>query len=92
MIVIYSLPTAISVVYDTTIAYSTREMYLGDLLLRGGYKTSAVHVDIKRFEFSEIPKSDAELNKWLIDRFVAKDKLLDYFNEHGCFPGTYFIP
>jgi hypothetical protein len=28
-----------------------------------------------------------ELSQWLTDRFVAKDKLLEHFSQHGYFPG-----
>jgi hypothetical protein len=38
------------------VAYSTREMYLSDILWRGGYKSSAVHVDVKRYPYADIPK------------------------------------
>jgi len=91
-----SLPTAMNCLYDTTIAYGGKEMYVEDIFMSGGYKTEGVHVHVQRIEFSSLPQPvadqpakewDAALDKWLLDRFVIKDKLLTHFKEHGYFPG-----
>lgn len=31
---------------------------------------------------SEIPRDDASLTKWMYDRYVEKEKLLDYYYKH----------
>jgi lysophosphatidic acid acyltransferase/lysophosphatidylinositol acyltransferase len=35
------------------------------------------HVHIKRFNISELPFDSLELKKWVIERFVEKEKYLD---------------
>lgn len=34
----------------------------------------------------QIPSDHEEMTKWLYDRFVEKESLLEYFYEKGCFP------
>jgi len=43
-----------------------------------GYK---FHVDVKRFPLKDLPESDAELAKWLEQRWIEKGKLLEAKRE-----------
>jgi hypothetical protein len=50
-------------------------------------KPHHVHVHIRTFPLSDIPKDKAGLESWMSTVFEEKDKLLDYYHKHGCFPG-----
>jgi lysocardiolipin and lysophospholipid acyltransferase len=46
-----------------------------------------VHMHWRRFAVSNIPTSDSKaFDKWLHDRWVEKDALLEYHAQHGHFP------
>ncbi|OMJ17713.1 putative acyltransferase [Smittium culicis] len=47
-----------------------------------------VHIHIERLSMeSEIPHDEDGFNKWLLDEFYKKDKMLSYFYKNGKFPG-----
>jgi hypothetical protein len=50
-------------------------------------KLHHVHVHIRTIPLSDVPKDKAGLESWTSAVFQEKDKLLDYYQEHGCFPG-----
>jgi len=70
------------VVYDLTVGYSEKSTLYSSVL---GGKPYSVHVHVRRFEMSSLPKTEEEINTWLYDRYAEKDKLLDYFKKHGEF-------
>ncbi|PQE04023.1 1-acyl-sn-glycerol-3-phosphate acyltransferase protein [Rutstroemia sp. NJR-2017a BVV2] len=79
----------VKAVYDMTIAYSRHNKFheaptiweslsCGDLSGSRGYK---FHVDVKRFPLDELPETDAELAKWLEQRWLAKGEFLEAKRE-----------
>uniref|UniRef100_A0A1I8AGD9 PlsC domain-containing protein n=1 Tax=Steinernema glaseri TaxID=37863 RepID=A0A1I8AGD9_9BILA len=72
----------ISYVYDVTVAYPTNVVQSEvDLVLRGRTPDD-VHFDFRRIDIADVPKSEAELNKWLNEIWVAKDERLDrYYSQ-----------
>ena len=69
-------------VYDVTIGYE------------GGFPTLAqwcrgysprVKLHVRRFPVKELPRTDAELTTWLIERYSEKDALLDRYYKSGEF-------
>jgi len=81
-----NLSTSVKAIYDATIAYSGGPIDFKHALLTGSFKTTAVHVHMRRIPIKDVPKGDD--SQWLIDLFVAKDKLLDYQKENDYFPGV----
>ena len=81
-----SLPSSIDCVYDTTIAYEGGPAYLSHCLLLGGFRTKTIHVHVRRTPFKDLPTEEKELEDWLMDAFVFKDKVLDEFKRTGHFP------
>jgi 1-acyl-sn-glycerol-3-phosphate acyltransferase len=80
-------------VLDLTFGYPDRRSggnkvrpSVNDLLFGLGRRWE-VHVHIRVIPMSHVPKDDAEFSKWLMDTFVEKDKLLEFYAREGCFPG-----
>lgn len=48
--------------------------------------SSHVHLHVLRYTMDQLPKTDAELEKWLIDAFVRKQKLISDFRNTHKFP------
>lgn len=46
-----------------------------------------VFVHLRTFAVEDVPSGEAELQRWLCERFREKDELLQHFNKHGRFPG-----
>jgi hypothetical protein len=38
-----------------------------------------------KFKLSDIPDTDTEIEKWLRERWYAKDKRIERFTKDGCF-------
>lgn len=72
-------------VYDLTIAYPDGPPTLWDLLC--GFVRS-VHLHVRRFPIAELPRTEAELEAWLFQRWREKDELLVSFRAQGQFPGA----
>jgi 1-acyl-sn-glycerol-3-phosphate acyltransferase len=70
-------------VYDLTIAYPGGVPTLWALLC--GFVRS-VHLHVRRFPIAELPRSEAELEAWLFQRWREKDELLVSFTAQGHFP------
>jgi lysocardiolipin and lysophospholipid acyltransferase len=70
-------------VYDVTIGYSAAIPTLGDWVK--GY-VPKVHLHVRRFPLSELPRSEEERADWVVDRFAAKDGLLEGFYANGRWP------
>lgn len=63
-------------VYDLTIRYEGTVPTLADLVT-GKAKRTYLHV--KRFSVNELPTKETELARWLLERFVEKNKLLSQY-------------
>eukprot|EP00475_Leptophrys_vorax_P028115 TRINITY_DN4049_c0_g1_i1.p1 TRINITY_DN4049_c0_g1~~TRINITY_DN4049_c0_g1_i1.p1 ORF type:complete len:412 (-),score=112.20 TRINITY_DN4049_c0_g1_i1:37-1272(-) len=81
-------------VVDATIWYDKALLWARDILLKGAYQTKAIRVHIKLTPLTQVPTNDAtELEKWLVQAFVAKDQALAHVKEKGFFPGSrYTLP
>ncbi|MES1923525.1 Lysocardiolipin acyltransferase 1 [Bonamia ostreae] len=44
-----------------------------------------VHVLIKKYEIADVPKKEEELRKWTMDRFLEKEKQIEYFKRNRKF-------
>ncbi|CEP00993.1 unnamed protein product (mitochondrion) [Plasmodiophora brassicae] len=82
------LRASLDAVYDITAAYEGSPFYLSDVLLRGRFRTRALHFHVRRVPTSQLPSSDADLEQWLYDAFAQKDALLAHFRMHGYYPGA----
>lgn len=40
----------------------------------------------RRFAAADIPEDETKFDKWLEDRWLEKDELLEYYEKHGAFP------
>ncbi|OLY85297.1 putative acyltransferase [Smittium mucronatum] len=86
--------------YDVTVAYSgvssdefAEDIYtMKNVFYNEGYPRK-VHINIRRFLISEIPLEDESVfSTWLIDRFMEKDSMLDYYYKNGNFHAQDKIP
>jgi len=79
------------VVYDLTIVYEDgrRSPTMASLALRRGGRCN---VHVRRYLVKDIPKDPAAVEKWLLERWVEKDALIDYFLKHGNFPDVQHEP
>jgi 1-acyl-sn-glycerol-3-phosphate acyltransferase len=73
----------LNAVYDFTIGYVDGVPTLWQYITG---RVKQIHVHIRRFPADELPKIEAELKQWLIDRFYEKDALLEHYYETGAFP------
>jgi 1-acyl-sn-glycerol-3-phosphate acyltransferase len=71
------------VVYDVTIGYVEGVPTLWQYI-KGSVRR--IHVHVRRFDIEDLPDVEADVRQWLMDRFVEKDRLLDFFYRHGAFP------
>jgi 1-acyl-sn-glycerol-3-phosphate acyltransferase len=69
-------------VYDVTIGYPQGVPTLVQYI-RGGSRVAHFHV--RRFPIEELPTTNEGLDRWLVERFGEKDKLLDAFYRNGLF-------
>jgi lysocardiolipin and lysophospholipid acyltransferase len=51
-----------------------------------GRGPSSVNMHWRRFAVADIPEDEAKFDKWLEQRWVEKDVLLEYYEKNGCFP------
>ncbi|WOL18090.1 hypothetical protein Cni_G26883 [Canna indica] len=79
-----SLRNSLDAVYDITIAYKHRCPTLIDNIF--GVDPSEVHIHAQQLLLHDIPTSEKEIAKWLIERFRLKDQLLSDFKKLGYFP------
>ena len=74
--------------YDVTIGYEGAAMFIFDACFRGGFRTKAIHMHIRRIKRTDLPYEEEELKKWLLNDFIEKDKLMQTFHETKSFPGN----
>jgi Acyltransferase C-terminus/Acyltransferase len=82
------LPNA--TIYDVTVAYSEEDMKQGlrfDAMLDffKPNKERQYHLHVEKFAAKDAQKDPV---RWLSERYVAKDKLLEEFERDGRFPGV----
>lgn len=63
----------IHAVYDLTFRYEGGIPSLLHFFIRGGY---VIHLNCKRYDVSEVPRRERDLNAWLLSRFQEKDRTL----------------
>lgn len=80
---IKSLNKHATAVYDLTIGYEKGVPTLWQAI-QGHVKR--VNLNVKRYAIDEIPKNTDDIGKWVLDRFMKKDKELDYYYKNGNFP------
>lgn len=71
-------------IYDVTIAYSST-FPQNERELVSGHLPGKVHFHVRRYPPSEYPSTPEGLASWCHDRWVAKEKLLEYFYANGRF-------
>lgn len=69
-----ALRDRLDAVYDMTIKYEGHIPTFWELL--SGQIRDVIRVRVKRYPISELPSDEAAIQKWLIDRFVEKEKWL----------------
>lgn len=79
-----NLRVSLDAVYDLSIAYKNRCPTFMDNVF--GLEPSEVHIHVRRILLEEIPTSEKETTKWLMDTFQLKDQLLSDFIANGHFP------
>jgi 1-acyl-sn-glycerol-3-phosphate acyltransferase len=73
----------LNAVYDFTIGYVEGVPTLWQHITG---QVKKIHVHVRRFPIDELPKIEADLKQWLLDRFYEKDALLEGYYETGTFP------
>jgi lysophosphatidylglycerol acyltransferase 1 len=72
-------------VLDVTVAYpQAKPLDLGDIVT-GLRRACQTHLLYRVYRCSEVPRDDESLTKWLYDRFVEKEELLENFYNTGSF-------
>lgn len=73
-------------IYNAQIAYyELGAMNISDVIKRGLRPKGALYFE--KISIDEVPDDDEGCGQWLHNLFLEKDKLQEYFNEHGAFPG-----
>jgi 1-acyl-sn-glycerol-3-phosphate acyltransferase len=73
----------LNAVYDVTIGYVGGVPTLWQHITG---QVRRVHLHVRRFPVAELPRAPEELGRWLVDRFIEKDELLEHFYAEGGFP------
>lgn len=47
-----------------------------------------VHIYVRLFSLDTVPNDEDGVKAWLYNRWIEKEALLRYFNQHGAFPGA----
>lgn len=72
----------VTAVYDITIGYVDGVPNLWQYI---GGAVRQIHLHVRRFEVDELPRLEADLQRWLLDCFAEKDRLLAQFYATGAF-------
>lgn len=91
-----NLSSSVHWLYDCTLAYEgvpeggfPQDYYTLRSLYFEGRPPSGVHMHWRKFHVNDIPLDENqkdEFEKWIHDRWMEKDALLDYFYKNGGFP------
>ena len=79
---IQGLREHVTAVYDVTLGYANGAPTLWQFIR--GFEPHA-HLHVRRFPIAEVPDEDEAVAEWLMERFVAKDELLETFYAGGAF-------
>jgi len=79
-------PGCVDYVYDFTFGYNGGGV--GFWKFFQGPIYTDIHVFVRRHRISDIGVEGDDFADWCIKRFQIKEKLLDYFNQHGKFPSV----
>jgi 1-acyl-sn-glycerol-3-phosphate acyltransferase len=79
---VLGMRTHLGAIYDVTIAYPGKAPTMTELL---GQIGGALHLHVRRYEISALPKEPDEISAWLVERFREKDALMEHFAKHGSF-------
>jgi lysocardiolipin and lysophospholipid acyltransferase len=60
-------------VYDLTIIYEGVAPTIAQIFLRGGY---TIRFHAVRYDIKDVPTRERDLNAWLLNIFIEKDKLM----------------
>jgi 1-acyl-sn-glycerol-3-phosphate acyltransferase len=75
-----NLGSHITAVYDVTIAYPRKIPTLWAFTARGAHD---IHLHVRRYPIDQLPRVDADLAAWLLQRFRDKDRRLAGFLQSG---------
>ncbi|KAI8368292.1 acyltransferase-domain-containing protein [Radiomyces spectabilis] len=88
-----TLDESVEWLYDFTIGYSgipseanPEDVYTIQGIFFFGHRPKNVHIHIRRFRVSELPKDMDAFSSWIYQRWIEKDELMAYFYKHGKFP------
>eukprot|EP00475_Leptophrys_vorax_P000009 TRINITY_DN10002_c0_g1_i1.p1 TRINITY_DN10002_c0_g1~~TRINITY_DN10002_c0_g1_i1.p1 ORF type:complete len:336 (+),score=85.70 TRINITY_DN10002_c0_g1_i1:572-1579(+) len=83
-----ALESMVDAVYDVTLGYPKRDFPSVYTYLSGSYSDS-LHMHVRRIPLSHFKNmSEDDVSTWLYNTWKEKDQLLEYFYEHGEFPGA----
>jgi len=88
------LKSTVEYVYDCTIAYEmepegyfAHDLYNMTSVFYLGRPPKSVNIHWRRFKIADIPVEDVDgMQKWILDRWMEKDELLDVFSKTKKFP------
>lgn len=80
--------------YDFTIGYSgvnatdiPEKVYTIQSVFFLNDYPKEIHVHVRRFKIDSIPKkSEDDFNRWNLEKWVEKDRLMGHFYKYGVFP------
>ncbi|XP_071561575.1 acyl-CoA:lysophosphatidylglycerol acyltransferase 1 isoform X1 [Temnothorax nylanderi] len=78
----------ISWILDITIAYPQGKPLDLPTIITGSRPPCETVLFYRLFPSSVVPREPEQLSKWLYDRWVEKEALLEHFYKHGTFLGT----
>ncbi|OLL26518.1 putative 1-acyl-sn-glycerol-3-phosphate acyltransferase 5 [Neolecta irregularis DAH-3] len=77
----------IKAIYDVTIAYSRGSEFqksplMSEILYGAHLPSWKFHIHTRRYSMESVPLTDKELETWLTERWVEKDRILDEMKEN----------
>ena len=79
-------PRPLKWLIDVTIGYPENKPLNMQTILAGTRKPCQVVLNYRKFPITDLPLETAALTKWMNDRFVEKEKMLEIFYRTGKFP------
>jgi len=84
-----SLPDQNTVIHDVTIAY--KDYHPGkrtsEMSIMNGEFPREIHLNVKRYTKNQLPPSEKEIKKWLTDKFLEKEEILqNFYDNNSCIP------
>ncbi|XP_062601256.1 acyl-CoA:lysophosphatidylglycerol acyltransferase 1-like, partial [Saccostrea cucullata] len=72
-------------IIDMTIAYPKGEAPNALILMFSMGKFPPIHIHYRVFNIQNVPRDENGLTKWMYDRYVEKEAMLDHFYNTGVF-------